>query len=142
MATALREEGRELESARDGGLRIGIDASGWVNKRGQGRYTRELVRALVSLDQRNHYWLFLDTETIRQCEDLPQSERTQRVVVTTSEAAVRGALVSGHRSLRDLWAMSAAVRQHGKNLDLFYFPSATTVFPLMTRARMVVTIQT
>ena len=140
MATALRQEGREFKSARTGCLRIGIDASCWVNKRGQGRYTRELVRALVSLDQRNHYRLFLDAETIRQCEDVPQSERTQWVVVTTSQAAVRGALVSGHRSLRDLWAMSHAVRQHGKELDLFYFPSATTVFPLMTRAKTVITI--
>jgi glycosyltransferase involved in cell wall biosynthesis len=125
---------------RDGRLRIGIDASCWGNKRGYGRYTRELLRAVLTLDQQNEYRLFLDAETARQCEDLPRAEQARRVVVETSQAAAWHASVSGHRSLRDLWAMGRAVRQYGPDLDLFYFPSVSTFFPVRGPAKIVITI--
>ena len=121
-------------------MKIGVDASCWVNNRGPGRYTRELLRALLSLDQQNDYWLFLDAETARQCEDLPESQRASRIVIQTSQAAAHGASASGHRSLRDLWAMGRAVRQFSHDLDLFYFPSVYTFFPLRSSPKVVVTI--
>jgi len=121
-------------------MKIGVDASCWVNKRGPGRYTRELLRALLTLDQQNDYWLFLDAETARQCEDLPESERALRIVVQTSQAAAHGASASGHRSLRDVRTMGRAVRQFRHGLDLFYFPSVYTFFPLRRLPKVVVTI--
>ena len=36
-------------------MKIGIDASCWANQRGYGRYTRELLRTLLSSDKRNEY---------------------------------------------------------------------------------------
>lgn len=64
-------------------MKIGVDVSSWVNKRGPGRYTRELLCALLTLDQQNVYLLFLDAGTAAQCKDLPVSERAIRVVVET-----------------------------------------------------------
>ena len=119
-------------------MKIGVDASCWTNKRGYGRYTRELLRALLALDQRNEYRLFLDAETAREADDLP--EGVEQVIVGTSRAASRAASAAGRRSLRDLWAMRQAASQQGADLDLFYFPSVYTFFPLKTRARVVVTI--
>ena len=72
-------------------MRIGIDASCWLNRRGFGRYTRELVRALLRVDQEHEYVLFLDAETARRSEKLPPEDRVARVVVPTDVAAARGA---------------------------------------------------
>lgn len=121
-------------------MKIGVDASCWVHKRGHGRYTRELLSTLLKLDECNHYRLFLDSKAAHECADLPDSERIQWVLVATSRAAVEGVLMLGRRSLRDLWAMEQAVHRYGQDLDLFYFPSATTFFPLKLRAKIVVTI--
>ncbi len=119
-------------------MKIGVDASCWANKRGYGRYTRELLRALMALDKDSDYRLFLDSATDQQSDDLP--EGVQRVVVETSLAAAQAASASGHRSLRDLWAMAQAVRRQGRDLDIFYFPSVYTFFPVMTPAKVVVTV--
>ena len=56
-------------------MNIGIDASCWANRRGYGRYTRELLRELFALDRANNYSLFLDRATADQCADLPDIER-------------------------------------------------------------------
>ncbi len=119
-------------------IKIGVDASCWTNKRGYGRYTRELLSTLLAIDQQNEYLLFLDAQTASQSDDLP--ERAHRITVETSQAAVEAASASGHRSLRDLWAMRRAVHKYGQDLDLFYFPSVYTFFPLRCRAKVIVTI--
>jgi glycosyltransferase involved in cell wall biosynthesis len=118
-------------------MNIGIDASCWANRRGYGRYTRELLREVFAIDRTNQYCLFLDRETADRCDDLPD---LPRVIVETSKAATQAAAASGRRSLGDLWAMRRAVSQHNGKLDLFYFPSVYSFFPLKSRARAVVTI--
>lgn len=120
-------------------MKIGVDASCWMNKRGYGRYTRELLRAMLTLDQENEYWFFMDSETARESEDLPQTGRVRQIIVETSQAAARAASASGRRSLQDVWKMVRAVRQHGRELDLFYFPADYTFFPLSTQAKVVLT---
>jgi glycosyltransferase involved in cell wall biosynthesis len=119
-------------------MKIGIDASCWANRRGYGRYTRELLTTLLASDNRNQYRLFLDSETARISNDL--SEGVERVIVGASEAAASAASASGRRSVRDLWAMRRAVQRHGRDLDIFYFPSVYTFFPIKTSARVIVTI--
>jgi alpha-1,3-rhamnosyl/mannosyltransferase len=121
-------------------MQIGVDISCWLNPRGQGRYTRELIHALLKLDQRNHYWLFIDAETARRCHDLPTSDHATRVVVNASHAAVRAATTSGRRSAPDLWAMIRTARRYRNHIDIFYFPSVTTFFPLWRTAKIVLTI--
>ncbi|MBA2524650.1 MAG: glycosyltransferase family 4 protein [Pyrinomonadaceae bacterium] len=120
-------------------MRIGVDASCWMNKRGYGRYTRELLRAMLTLDQENEYWFFMDSETARESEDLPDPKRAKRIIAQTSQAATRAASASGRRSLQDMWNMARAVRQHGRELELFYFPADYTFFPLSTKAKVVLT---
>jgi len=119
-------------------VRIGVDAACWANRRGYGRYTRELVTAILEADSRNEYTLFMDSETARQCQDLPS--RARHVIVPTRAAAADAASAAGHRSLADLWAMARAVSARSRELDLFYFSSVYSFFPVTRRLKPVVTI--
>jgi glycosyltransferase involved in cell wall biosynthesis len=119
-------------------MQIGVDANCWANHRGYGRFTRELLHALLRADQRNMYCFFLDADTQRQATDIP--DEAQQVVVSTTRAAVEAASAAGRRSVRDLWAMSEAVRRHRPAVDLFYFPSVYTFYPLRIKAPVAVTI--
>jgi glycosyltransferase involved in cell wall biosynthesis len=120
-------------------MRIGIDASCWLNRRGFGRYTRELVRALLDVDRANEYVLFLDDTTARDADELPAEQRAARVVIHTSAAATRAAAADGSRSLGDLWRMRQAVAKWNGKLDVFYFPADYTYFPINTTAKVIVT---
>jgi glycosyltransferase involved in cell wall biosynthesis len=120
-------------------MRIGIDASCWLNRRGFGRYARELVRALLRVDREHEYVLFLDADTARRSEALPPEDRAARVVVPTSIAAAQAASADGRRSAGDLWRMRRAVAAWGNRLDVFHFPAVYTYFPVRTPARVVVT---
>ncbi len=121
-------------------MRIGVDMSCWANQRGYGRYTRELLNALLGLDQQNEYVLFVSEATARQSTDLPTSDRARLVTVATSRAPTDAASADGRRSIADLWAMAQAVRRHGGALDVFYFPSVYTFFPVLVETKIVVTI--
>lgn len=120
-------------------MRIGVDASCWLNRRGFGRYTREVLRAMLELDDQNEYVFFLDAITARDAEELPVSDRVQRVVIETSAAATRAAAADGSRSPGDLWRMRQAVARWNGKLDVFYFPADYTYFPIRTTARVIVT---
>ena len=119
-------------------MKIGVDANCWANQRGYGRYTRELLGALLAVDRENQYRFFIDAASAAQAGSLPDGVSV--VEVSTSQAATQAASASGRRSWRDLWAMRQAVHQHGKDLDLFYFPSVYSYFPPKTRAKVVVTV--
>jgi glycosyltransferase involved in cell wall biosynthesis len=119
-------------------MRIGVDASCWTNKRGYGRYTRGLLRALLAADRRNEYCWFIDAATAGAAEELPA--QAHPVVVRTTRAAERSASASGHRSLRDVWAMRQAVGRHRPPLDLIFFPAVYTFFPVAGRLKVVVAI--
>ena len=41
-------------------MRIGIDATCWANDRGYGRFTREIVSAMVALAPAHQFVCFLD----------------------------------------------------------------------------------
>ena len=120
-------------------MRIGIDASCWLNRRGFGRYTRELVRALLEIDRANEYVLFLDDATARNAEHLPPESVAARVVVPTGAAAAQAASADGSRSIGDLWRMRRAVARWGRKLNVFYFPADYTYFPVSTPAGVIVT---
>ncbi len=44
-------------------MRIGVDASCWSHQRGFGRFAREILTALLAIDQGNEYLFFADRET-------------------------------------------------------------------------------
>lgn len=114
---------------------IGVDASCWANRRGYGRFTRELMRALLKIDAVNRYLFFIDAESAEQCS-FP--ERAEVVVVETSRAATKAASSSGHRSIKDMLLMAKAVARHRP--DIFFYPSVYTYFPLLSGAKKVVAI--
>ena len=116
-------------------MKIGIDACCWGNKRGFGRFTRELLEALLKIDEENEYLFFIDSETV-ESERIPP--RVRKIVVQTKFSAVRAASSEGRRPLGDLWAMSRAVLRH--RLDVFFFPAVYSYFPVFNRAKIVVTI--
>lgn len=116
-------------------MRIGVDACCWANKRGYGRFTRELLKALITIDQKNDYWFFLDKDTA-SANEFP--ERINLVVVPTLVPPTTAASASGRRSFRDLWVMSQWVMRH--DLDIFFFPSVYSYFPIFNQTKIVVTI--
>jgi glycosyltransferase involved in cell wall biosynthesis len=113
-------------------MHIGIDGACWANRRGYGRFLRELLEALAAVDRENRYTIFFDSGSF---QDFHLAERFRPVVVETSAAVGEAASVSGHRSLSDLLRMSRAVRR--ERLDLFFFPSVYSYFPLLSRVPMV-----
>jgi glycosyltransferase involved in cell wall biosynthesis len=116
-------------------MRIGIDGGCWLNRRGYGRYTRGLLTALARHDGDDEYFIFVDQETAR-APDLPT--RFRKVVVATNQPPARAASAAGRRSVRDLCSMGWAVARCP--LDVFFFPSVYTFFPLWRPLRAIVVI--
>lgn len=115
-------------------MKIGVDASTWNNRRGFGRFTRELLEAVLAADKKNEYLFFADRETAASGE-LPDVET---IVANTQISPMEAASAAGRRSVRDLWAMSRAVLRH--KIDLFFFPAVYSYFPIFNRAKIIVTI--
>ena len=115
-------------------MKIGVDACCWGNKRGYGRFTRELLEAVLRVDRENEYLFFFDASV--DASELPVS--AEKIFVETSQAAIEAASASGRRSVKDLLAMSRAVWKH--KIDLFFFPTVYSYFPVFNRAKIVVTI--
>jgi glycosyltransferase involved in cell wall biosynthesis len=114
---------------------IGVDATCWANKRGFGRFTRELLEAVLKIDRANEYLFFLDRKTAER-EHFPDNAKV--VAVETRVAPAQAASADGNRSLRDLWAMSRAASNY--KMDVFFFPAVYSYFPLSTDAKIIVTI--
>jgi len=115
-------------------LRIGIDGTCLGSGRGYGRFLRELLGPLQSARAPHTYVLFVDEETADAVElpDLPT------VRLETRESQARAASARGNRSVSDLWRMGRGVARH--QLDVFYFPSIYSWFPLPPHLPMAVAI--
>ena len=116
-------------------MRIGVDGCCWANKRGYGRFTRELLTAFLAIDDKNNYWFFIDKETA-STNKFPEGMKI--IVASTLVSPLKAASASGRRSLRDVWNMSQMVMKH--DLDLFFFPSVYSYFPIFNRTKIVLTI--
>lgn len=116
-------------------MRIGVDATCWGNKRGFGRFTRELLETILEIDKTNEYLFFIDDKT-PDSESIP--ERVQKIVAKTEASQSQAASANGRRSLNDLWAMSREVFRH--KIDLFFFPAVYSYFPVFNRTKIIVTL--
>lgn len=116
-------------------MRIGIDAACWSNPRGYGRFTREMLQTLIKIDKENDYILFADTQTV-STNVFPSDIAIKQVDLT--EAPTQAASASGRRSILDMLKMSRAVL--ATPLDLFFFPSVYTYFPVFGSVKKVVGI--
>jgi glycosyltransferase involved in cell wall biosynthesis len=109
-------------------MRVGIDATGWANRRGYGRFARNVVRRLVDgeRDPSTTYVLYVDEASVEGAE-LPAAAEIRRV--RQRRAPAEAASADSSRSLRDLLRMTLAVRED--ELSVFLFPSLQTYFPVM-----------
>lgn len=116
-------------------MHIGIDGGCWNNRRGYGRFLRELLTALARNDRRNDYTLFLDCEGSQTFEG---SDTFRVRGVETQQGVNLAATANARRSTADVLRMSKAVAR--EKLDLFFFPSVFSYFPLLRRIPMIVGI--
>lgn len=107
-------------------LRVGVDATSWVNRRGFGRFARNAVGRLVELDRETLYVLYVDELTAASAQ-LPAEAELRRVRLgrAPSEAAAAGS----SRAPWDLLRLTRAVRRDRP--DAFLFPSLYTWFPVV-----------
>lgn len=101
-------------------MRVGIDATSWSNRRGFGRFVRNVVGRLVELDRSTSYVLYLDQSD--GAVALPAGALRREVPVS---GAVSG---TGGRRISDLVRLMRAVPR--RELDVFVFPSVHSYFPL------------
>ena len=115
-------------------MNIGVDATCWSNGRGYGRHARALVSSLVRFDRDNRYTLLIDSPVDRESLPAGADVRCVKVSSPTSTAASS----DGHRSIRDMWAMSRALSD--RNFDALLFPTAYSFVPVVSQAKKIVMI--
>lgn len=116
-------------------MRLVIDACCWSNRRGFGRFTRELLTALVPMADHEGHEVFLvaDRETVA-AGGFPSAARIKEVA--TTEQPTRAAANDGARSPADLLRLGLAVARLCPQAILF--PAVYSYFPLLWRAPTVV----
>ena len=117
-------------------MRIGVDGSCWINRRGYGRFTRELLRAMVIAAPDEELVCFVDPAAERAWDLVGPNVRLVRVATRATPAEAASA--DGARAPGDLLRFTAAVAR--EPLDVFFSPSVYTYFPLPPRLPAVVTI--
>ena len=117
-------------------MRIGIDATCCANTRGYGRFARELLRALVVEGSDDEFVCFVDDRAARQFDIVGPNVRLVRVA--QSMAPTEAASADGSRSVRDMLRLTRAVSREA--LDVFFFPTVYTYFPVPPSLAAVVTI--
>ncbi|GIW07009.1 MAG: hypothetical protein KatS3mg060_1814 [Dehalococcoidia bacterium] len=111
-----------------------MDAACWPNRRGYGRFTRGLVTALAERDDLR-LTLVADRPTAVQ---ITPPAGVRLLSVDASVAAGEAASATGRRAALDLLRCGLAAARAG--FDLFFYPSVSTYFPLVSRTPQVVTI--
>lgn len=113
-----------------------MDATCWANGRGYGRFTRELVSAMVREAPADHFTCFLDD---RAAAVFPRPAANVRcVVVGQRRSPTEAAAADSARSPADMLRLTRAVAR--ERLDVFFSPTVYTYFPLPPGLPAVVTI--
>ncbi len=116
-------------------MRIGIDGGCLANRRGFGRFARQVVEALARSGSGHQFVAFVDRPSLDSVE-LPAGVEAR--VVAVREAPSRAASSTGRRRVGDMLAMGRAVARAG--LDVMYFPASYSFFPVWNAGRVVVTM--
>ena len=102
-------------------LRLGVDATAWANPRGDGRFVRNAVRALVA-DHPGDAWTLVTDPATAARDDLPQGAALRappvRADALRADTAARGPLY--------LLRLARAAR----GFDAFLCPSVLSWFPV------------
>jgi len=94
-----------------------------------------MLTALLAMDSENEYVFFMDTLTAGSVR-LP--DNAKQVLVKLSEAPTQAASADGRRGVMDMLRMGRRVSR--EPLDVFFFPSVYTYFPIWGSFRKVVAI--
>lgn len=116
-------------------MRIGIDGACLANRRGFGRFARQMVEALAKAGSGHEFVVFVDGPSAVSVS-LP--EGMERVVVAMGEAPSVAASAQGRRRFGDMVAMSRAMAR--SRLDVTYFPASYSFVPVWNAGRVVVTM--
>lgn len=114
-------------------MRIGIDATTWSNRRGYGRFIRGLITRMVTDYPEHEFVLVTDQHTAEESR-FPAGAEVK--VVNTSQQPSQAASADGARRPLDLLRMGWAVSR--LPLDVFFFPTRYSFFPLFGRTPTVV----
>jgi glycosyltransferase involved in cell wall biosynthesis len=107
-------------------VRVGVDATSWVNRRGYGRFARNALSRLVVLDPSTSYVFYIDAASAPEAH-LPEGAEERRV--TLRDRPDRAASSDSNRSARDLLRLVRAARADA--LDAFLFPTVYTYYPVV-----------
>lgn len=111
-------------------LHVGVDATTWANDRGFGRFTRELMKALLARQSDIRYTLVFD----RPPQDPPAGAAI--LSASTARSLNESAVGDESRSPADLWRLGEAVRK--ARFDVFFFPAVYSYFPVLSRTPCVI----
>jgi glycosyltransferase involved in cell wall biosynthesis len=123
------------QAPRNRPLRVGIDGTSWLNRRGYGRFVHQLLEHLVLVDPSVDYTMVIDFDR-DSAPPIPPGVRVQQV--ESGRSAAHAAAAHGRRSIADMWAVSRCLIQ-GK-FDVIFFPTAYTYVPVRGPAPRVVVI--
>src|SRR5688500_19454178 len=112
-------------------MRIGVDATCWANGRGYGRFTREIVGAMVLEAPSDQFLCFLDERAAAVFTlDAPN---VVRVLVPQRVSPTQAAGSGSARSLPDLLRFTRAVGE--RRLGVFFAPAVPPDFRRRPRPR-------
>jgi len=117
-------------------LRIGVDAACLANGRGYGRFTRELLGALVEGAPDHQFVLYAD-QASRAVFGL-DAPNVRLVHVAQKVPPAHAAAADGYRSPADMLRLTRAVWRDRP--DVFWSPSVYTYFPLPPGQPSLITI--
>lgn len=112
-------------------LHVCIDATSWSNDRGFGRFTREIVAALIRRNEGFRYTLLFD-----QLPEEPLPAGAEVRSASTSRGLNQAAVGSSARSPAYFLKMGRLARS--VDYDVFFFPTLYSYFPLLQRKPCVV----
>lgn len=118
-------------------MRIGFDGTCLANRRGFGRFSRQVLQALAA-DTRGHELVVLIDEPSLASVGAAIPAPVQKVVIPMRQAPAEAASASGRRSLGALFAPGRAAAR--AKLDLLYFPATYSAFPVWNVGKVVVTL--
>ena len=116
-------------------MRIGIDGACLSNRRGFGRFARQMVEALARAGSPHDFAVLVDRPSLGST---PIPDGFETIAVEVKEAPSRAAAASGRRSVADMLAVTRAIAR--AKLDLIYFPASYSFVPVWGVKRVVVTL--
>jgi alpha-1,3-rhamnosyl/mannosyltransferase len=112
-------------------LHICVDATSWVNDRGFGRFTREILKALLARDEGFRYTLLFD-----QLPEEPLAPGAEVLTAWTDLGLNQSAAGSSARSPGYFLKMARLAKS--VPYDVFFFPTLYSYFPLLQRKPCVI----